>query len=54
MFIMNMTKEFSKESEKKEYRETAKAVKKTKKTQKPGLFSKFGDMFENMFSDEDE
>lgn len=46
--------EFSKESEKKEYRETAKAVKKTKKTQKPGLFSKFGDMFENMFSDEDE
>jgi cell division protein FtsA len=42
--------EFSKESEKKEYRETAKAVKKTKKTQKPGLFSKFGDMFENMFS----
>ncbi|MDD4776949.1 MAG: cell division protein FtsA [Fermentimonas sp.] len=41
-------------NEKRESRESAKAAKKIKKTQKQGIFSKFGDMFENMFSDEDE
>ena len=41
-------------NEERESREPAKAAKKIKKTQKQGIFSKFGDMFENMFSDEDE
>ena len=38
----------------KETKQSTKESKKNKKSQKPGLFEKFGDVFGNMFSDDDE
>ena len=35
-------------------KQSTRESKKNKKSQKPGLFEKFGDVFGNMFSDDDE
>ncbi|MDD2590839.1 MAG: cell division protein FtsA [Fermentimonas sp.] len=46
--------ETTSDTQTREAKERVRAAKKIKKTQKQGFLSKFGDMFENMFSEEDE